>query len=44
MKRIDRFGNKRCLNIEFIYKKKGAKLEEILKESYLCYLKNLKAK
>lgn len=30
--------------MEFIYKKDGTKLEEILKEGYLCYLRNLKTK
>ncbi len=44
MKRIDRNGKKRKLNIEFINKKNGTKLEEILKEGYLCYLRNLKIK
>ncbi len=44
MKRIDKNGVKRKLNITFIYKKNGTKLEEILKEGYLCYLRNLKVK
>lgn len=44
MKRIDKNGKKRKLNIEFIYKEDGTKLEEIMKEGYLCYLRNLKAK
>ncbi len=44
MKRVDKYGKRRKLNIEFIYKKEGTKLEEILKEGYLCYLRNLKTK
>lgn len=44
MKRIDKNGKKRKLNIEFIYKKDGTKLEEIMREGYFCYLRNLKAK
>lgn len=44
MKRINKDGKKRKLNIEFIHKKDGTKLEEILKEGYLCYLRNLKVK
>ena len=44
MKRIDKNGKKRMLNIEFIYKKDGTKLEEILKEGYLRYLRNLNLK
>lgn len=44
MKRIDKHGSKRKLDIKFIYKKDGTKLEEILKEGYLCYLRNLKVK
>ena len=42
MKRTDKNGKKRKLDIVFIYKKGGTKLEEILKEGYLCYLRNLK--
>ena len=41
MNRIDKNGNKRKLNIEYIYKEDGIKLENILKEGYLYYLKNL---
>ena len=41
MKRIDK---KRKLNIEFIHKKDGTKLEVILRERYLFYLRNLKVK
>ena len=44
MNRRDKYGKKRKLNIEFIYKKDGTKLEEILKEGYLCYLRNLNLK
>ena len=44
VKRIDKNGRKRKLDIEFINKKDGIKLEEILKEGYLCYLRNLKVK
>ena len=44
MRRIDKDGKKRELNIEFIYKKDGVKLGEILKDEYLCYLKNLELK
>lgn len=44
MKRINKDGKKVKLNIEFIHKKDGTKLDEILKEGYLSYLRNLKAK
>lgn len=44
MNRINKDGKKVKLNIEFIHKKDGTKLKEILKEGYLCYLRNLKAK
>ncbi len=44
MKRIDKEGKRRKLDIKFIYNSDGTKLEEILKEGYLCYLRNLKAK
>lgn len=44
MKRIDKNGKRRKLDITYIYNKDGIKLEEILKEGYLCYLRNLKAK
>ena len=44
MKRIDKNGKKRILEIKFIHKQDGTKLEEILKEGYLSYLRNLKAK
>lgn len=44
MNRRDKNGKKRKLNIEFIYKKDETKLEEILKEGYLCYLRNLNLK
>ena len=39
MKRIDK-DKKRKINIESIFKKDGTKLEEILKDGYLCYLRN----
>ena len=42
MRRIDKDGKKRKLNIEFIYKKDGTTLEEILKEGYLYNLSNMK--
>lgn len=44
MKRINKDGKKVKLNIEFIHKKDGTKLEEILKEGYLCYLRDLRSK
>ena len=44
MRRIDKNGKKRKINIAFIYKKDGTKIEEILKEGYLCYLRNLREK
>lgn len=44
MKRIDKNGKRRKLDITYIYNKDGIKLEEILKEGYLCYLRNLKDK
>lgn len=44
MKRIDKTGKKRKLDIKFIHKRDGVKLEEILKEGYLSYLRNLKTK
>lgn len=42
MKRIDKDGRKRKLNIKFIYKEDGIKLDEIMREGYLKYLRNLK--
>lgn len=44
MKRINKEGKKIKLDIKFIHKVDGVKLEEILKEGYLSYLRNLKAK
>ena len=44
MKRIDRNGKKRNLDIKYIHKKDGTKLDEILNEGYLCYLRSLKTK
>ena len=44
MRRIDKYGKRVKLNIQYIYKKDGTKLDEILKEGYLCYLRNLKAR
>lgn len=44
MKRLDKDGKRRKLDIKFIYKKDGTKLGEILKEGYLCYLRNLKTR
>lgn len=44
MKRLDKDGKRRKLDIKYIYKKDGTKLEEILKEGYLCYLRNLKTR
>jgi len=44
MKRINKEGKKVKLNIKYIYKQDGVKLKEILKEGYLCYLRNLKTK
>lgn len=44
MNRINKDGKKVKLNIEFIHKKNKTELKEILKEGYLCYLRNLKAK
>ena len=41
MKRIDKDGKKKKLNIEYIYNDTGVSLQEIIKESYLCYLRNL---
>ena len=42
MKRIDKNGKRRKLDIKYIYKSDGTKLEEILKEGYLSYLRKLK--
>lgn len=42
MKRTNKEGKKRKLNIKYIYDNEGNKLPEILKEGYLCYIKNLK--
>ena len=39
MKRIDKDGKRRKLNIEYIYKKDGTKLEEILKNTDVDKLK-----
>lgn len=44
MKRINKDGKKIKLDIKFIPKKDGVKLEEILREGYLSYLRNLRAK
>lgn len=44
MKRVDKDGKRRKLDIKFIHKPNGTKLEEILKEGYLCHLRNLKVK
>ena len=44
MRRINRDGKKVKLNIQYIYKKDGTNLKEILKEGYLCYLRNLKSR
>lgn len=44
MKRIGKDGKNKKLNIEFIYSKKGVELKEILKEGYLCYMRNLTGK
>lgn len=44
MRRVDKYGKKHKLNIQYIYKKDGTKLDEILKEGYLCYVKKLKSK
>ena len=42
MKRLDKDGRNRKLNIKFIYKEDGIKLDEIMREGYLKYLRNLK--
>lgn len=44
MKRINKEGKKIKLDIKFIHKEDGTQLKEILKDGYLSYLKNLKAK
>ena len=44
MKRINKEGKRVKLNIQYIYKKDGTNLNEILKEGYLCYLRNLKSR
>lgn len=44
MKKINKDGVKRKLNIKFMHKKTGPKLQEILKNGYLSYLSNLKAR
>ena len=44
MNRINKDGKRVKLNIQYIYNPDGAKLKEILKEGYLCYLRNLKTK
>jgi len=44
VKRINKDGKKIKLDIKFIHKKDGIKLEEVLREGYLSYLRNLKAK
>lgn len=44
MNRINKYRKKVKFNIKFIHKEDGTKLQEILKEGYLCYLRNLKAK
>ena len=44
MRRIDKYGKRKRLNIQYVHKKDGTKLDEILKEGYLCYLRNLKSR
>lgn len=44
MKRIDRNGKKIKLDIKYIYNEDGRELQEILREGYLCYLRNLNVK
>ena len=44
MKKVNKDGVKRKLNIKFMHKKTGPKLQEILKNGYLRYLSNLKAR
>lgn len=43
MKRINKNGKKN-LDIKYIYKLNGIRLDEILKDGYLCYLRNLNEK
>lgn len=44
MKKIDKNGKRRKLNIKYVYKTENNSLTlyEILKEGYLCYVRNLK--
>lgn len=42
MKRVNNDGKKVKLNIEYIYNNEGTNLSEIMKDGYLCYLRNLK--
>lgn len=44
MNRINKDGKKRKFDIKYIYDENGKKIEELLKEGYLCYLKKLKLK
>lgn len=44
MKRINKDGIKRKLNIVYIYNNSGKHIVEILKEAYLGYLKKLAKK
>lgn len=44
MKRINKDGKRVKLNIQYIHKKDGTNLKEILKEGYLCCLRNLKTR
>jgi hypothetical protein len=44
MKRMGKDGKRRKTNIVFIHNKNGTSLKELLKEGYLCYLRNLKVK
>lgn len=44
MNRINKEGKKRKLSIKYIYKEDGINLEEIMKEGYLKYLRDLRIK
>ena len=44
MKRINKYGIKRKLNIVYIHNNSGKKIMKILKEEYLDYLKKLSKK
>lgn len=44
MKRINKDGKKIKFDIKYIYDKNGKRIDELLKEGYLCYIEKLKTR